>query len=109
MGMYDTIYVKKEDPRLTCLNGHSITELQTKDLDRDLDLYRLTPNNRIVMFDCRSQPDRVGPLEGDWYLDTIGSCGKCLDTHGTVYDEFTLVIRAGVLTEVRRIERPKDA
>lgn len=44
MGMYDTISVKDETSPFLCLNGHGLYDLQTKDLDCDLDTYHLFEN-----------------------------------------------------------------
>lgn len=41
MGMFDTIRVIGDDPRLLCAEGHQLDDLQTKDLDCNCDIYWL--------------------------------------------------------------------
>ena len=99
MGMYDTIYV--DDPRFTCEKGHPVKSLQTKDFDCELEYYKLTKDNRITITNSRSAIPKTGCLEGDWEINVLGCCEEC-EGKPSYWVEFAIVMRGGVVTEVRR-------
>jgi hypothetical protein len=105
MGMYDTIYVK-DDPRFTCEKGHPVKSLQTKDLDCELESYTLTKGKRIAITGSHSAIPKTGCLEGDWELNGLGCCEECIGKP-SYWVDFTLIMRNGVVTEVRRHEQER--
>lgn len=110
MGMYDNIQIDQEtlgdDPRFVCKKcGARLLDLQTKDLECDLDLYSLkkAKDGKIkLVYVAREGLDKSPrihkAISGSYVIDGLRSC-KCRE-----YTDLRLTFVDSQLTEVEVLE-----